>query len=229
MFASTSLGANSSKEIKRLVEKGANVNKPGDYGETVLFDVANRGDLDLVQFLLQHGADINHKSRANETALFKARRHPEIFKFLVENGCDTTCITRYDKVDIMYMLCTFENVELATYLLDKGLDIHRTFEYNTSYLDVAAKSSNLETVKLLLSRGAVVSRTDDWGNTPLHKSLFEAINIDVVKFLIANGADVNHKNNEGKSPLDIAKEWDNGSNDNDLYNNGSIYKLMTGN
>ncbi|ORX43942.1 ankyrin, partial [Piromyces finnis] len=48
------------------------INKEDEYGETPLSIICKKGNTDLIQFLIRHGADINKKNRYGDTKLIKA-------------------------------------------------------------------------------------------------------------------------------------------------------------
>jgi len=49
-----------------------NINKENKYGETPLFYACNSGKIDLVEYLVKHGADINKRNKYGNTPLFNA-------------------------------------------------------------------------------------------------------------------------------------------------------------
>ena len=77
---------------KYLVERGADINKENEYGETPLFEACENGKLVIVKYLIEHGADINKRNNTGETPLYKlrklyyARKNEEVEKYLVEHG-----------------------------------------------------------------------------------------------------------------------------------------------
>lgn len=61
--------------IKSLIEQGANLNEPSDYdGKTSLHLAAAEGHINVVHYLLQHGASFYVKDRRGRTPLFDAIR-----------------------------------------------------------------------------------------------------------------------------------------------------------
>ena len=61
--------------IKDLVEQGANLNAPSDYdGKTSLHLAASEGHVNVVQYLLLHGASFFVHDRRGRTPLFDAIR-----------------------------------------------------------------------------------------------------------------------------------------------------------
>lgn len=74
-------------------------------------------------------------------------------------------------------------------------------------LSDAAFQGDLETVKLLLDRGADVNAKNRDGNTPLIVAAFMC-RTEVVQYLLKNGASPTRKNNRGESALDVVSgDW----------------------
>lgn len=68
----------------------------------------------------------------------------------------------------------------------------------------AVKQGNIENVKELLSQGADINISDEYGETPLHSAALYG-HLDVVKYLVEQGADVDVKNKFWETPLDVAE------------------------
>ena len=61
--------------IKQLVEQGANLNEPSDYdGKTSLHIACGEGNVEIVKYLLLHGASVYVRDRRDRTPLFDALR-----------------------------------------------------------------------------------------------------------------------------------------------------------
>ena len=72
-------------------------------------------------------------------------------------------------------------------------------------LHQAAEHGHLETLKLLLVRGAEVDARDRWSWTPLHRAATQG-GWRVAEVLLQHGADVNAKTSDRKGPLDLARQ-----------------------
>ncbi|OUM70343.1 hypothetical protein PIROE2DRAFT_23126, partial [Piromyces sp. E2] len=66
------------------------INKMSRNGETPLFYACSSGNVNLVKYLTEQGADVNKISHDDEIPLFNACRggHETIVRYLVENGAD---------------------------------------------------------------------------------------------------------------------------------------------
>ena len=97
---------------------------------------------------------------------------------------------------VLSFLVIDERKELATYFATR-CDV-RDAEYwsGTSTLIVASEHGYLEIVQTLLGRGADVHKSNDYGDTALHKAS-ENGHIEVVRALLEAGADVHHSNDDG--------------------------------
>jgi len=76
--------------VKVLLDSGADVNEGVDGGQTALMEAARDGDLYKLRLLLDYGADVNAKSKYGASALRNAAvgRHREAVKMLIEHGAD---------------------------------------------------------------------------------------------------------------------------------------------
>ena len=115
------------REVKRLIESGADVNERNLYMnmsyETVLHMAIRTSSLEMVKYLLEYGADINCKNILNETALHSAVKFGclEKIKYLVEHGAKVTredC--RRGRCTVLWSACFKGNHVIVDYLLQHG-------------------------------------------------------------------------------------------------------------
>ncbi|MDN7245557.1 ankyrin repeat domain-containing protein [Planococcus shenhongbingii] len=144
-------------KVRKLIRKGADVNEADDSGFTPLRWAVQEGQLDIVQLLLSHGADINAIDEEGQTPLYQA----------AADG----------------------NSELVEYLLDNGADIDLSGDGVTPLIIASCyfDSNQLETVKLLVERGADIHAKDNEGQTALFYAEEYGID-DVTSFLKEQGA-----------------------------------------
>ena len=156
--------------------KDVDVNHSCDGGSTALHWVCQENYPEVVQALIDAGADIEAKDdREGCSPLLWACR-PVVGQFAV-----------------------------VKVLVKAGADVCVTSRKGDTCLTLAA-NGDTETVRTLLCMPEVdVSQSNDRGNTPLHCAVFKKRSA-VVDVLIDAGADIEARNNLGRTPLLVACE-----------------------
>lgn len=172
------------KQVKKLLEQGANPNSRGSYGETPLTENidGNKVNVEVVQALLDAGANPNARYGIKyETPLMLAMCPKDMSAQKVEPILDKGMDVR---------------TQVVKTLLSKGADVNaRNRSYSTA-LYYCDESEGLEKTKLLIKAGADVNARNMYGRTPL----FDA-NAEKIQLLVKAGADVNARDYEGFSAL----------------------------
>ena len=238
---------------KELIENGAEIDAAdGTWGSSPLLFAAQAGWKEVIQILLNAGANINFKSESGYDAIYFATEgeHTNIVKLLIECGIDI------DPTNIHYASAT-EQIDIIKLLLDHGVDINSKTQsghnclhyavYNNRYasakvlisrgadinakgkskqtpLHYAASRGQIEIVMLLLENGANTNSLDEVDETPLHNFILhnKNFNIEIIKVLLDHGADFKKRNKSGKSVIDLCKKTRNGTAIMDLI----ISKVM---
>ena len=75
-------------DVKRHLQRGADVNAKDNDGYTPLMAAAINGNPDVVKVLMEKGADVNARAEDGNTALelAKVNRHPDVVEFLKQHG-----------------------------------------------------------------------------------------------------------------------------------------------
>lgn len=113
------------EEARRLLANGADVNATRD-NSTSLYEVcAYRGGMEVTEFLVQAGADVNARNDDQRTPLHGActrRENKEKFvEFLLHNGADPNARDKNQKTPL-YDACRGGELEIARLLLKAGAD-----------------------------------------------------------------------------------------------------------
>lgn len=189
------------------IETDPDLIKGWDTGMGALFDsspltvACMGGQLEVVKWLLQTGAEPNNPVGRKPTLHWATYHSLEITKILLEAGAD---IMGKDEDGYTALHC---------------LSLHWEKK------DVKDGSAS-EIAQLLVKHGADVNDRNEWGGAPLH-SLGPDHNAEFVRALVELGADVNTLDNNGHSPLD--RLLDNISNPEGWTHPGQYYADSTAN
>ena len=203
--------------LKALVERGANVNprRGIDVHPPLDYAIMNE-NIEMVEYLLEHGADVNYTKSKNSPlsyAVFKNRA--DIARLLLERGAKLRWIYRHyydylmpsnlDNTPMVLFAAWKGNKEMVELLIEYGADVNEKSEEGLyTALGRAAEIGNIDVAELLIKKGADIEALDN-GNTPLLNAVFYN-KIKMVEFLIAKGADVNAKNRNGNTALRYARK-----------------------
>ena len=180
-----------------LYTHGAVVDVQGRDKFTALYVVSYHGQVDIMRWLLDRGADTSARSGYYATPLIEAAfsMHPEAVQVLLEHNADTNSCDvggqtplnsvfecRGDRRDQKGKL-----VEIVRRLLEHGADPNLCDNHYRSPLHRASSYGLLEAARLLLSYGAKVDEKDRDGMTPLQLAASEGHD-EITKLLLDHGA-----------------------------------------
>jgi len=150
-------------EVESVLRDGAD---PASTSEcnTALFDAIDNGAVEIVETLLNAGADLSRRhpimDRTPLTAAIEAE-DPGLIEVLVRHGVDPT------SASLPSLVRGADNPGAVHLALSAGIDVNeRDPETGRTALHVAAMYGFLHTVECLLHEGADRSEKDNWGNPP---------------------------------------------------------------
>ena len=160
-----------------------------EYHRTPLYRAAGFGHLNVVEYLVKKGANIECVTIEDVTPLYIAAQqgYLEIVQFLVENGANIEAQQK-DSARPLYVACHNGHIEIVEYLINKGADIEATENEGATPLHAAAEEGHLNIVQLLFQHGAKINSRDIYGYTPLNIA-FKNGHTEVCDFLIGKGAE----------------------------------------
>lgn len=159
--------------VSLLLDKGAKVNEPDEYGFTVLSLAISEQRLDLVQQLLEHGADPNLANESHMPNLNWAimLRDEEIVHALLEKGADAKGQDN-GGMPALYLACVDEDKAVLRLLLEHGAKPDVTYR-GWSTLHLAVTNDNAEITSLLLEKGADSRETLEDGRSLIELAIAE--------------------------------------------------------
>ncbi|MBD3398136.1 hypothetical protein GF413_03640 [Candidatus Micrarchaeota archaeon] len=220
------------QEAERLIEAGADVNAVDGLGWTPLMNAARKGHAEMVELLLDQGADPAAKRECKHlkcpTVIDYALRggSPVIVSTLLNKGTDNHPNSGSKKWKALLPLAIgLGRMEVVKLLLSNGLDVNvrigsdymrsmmiectaglqvnETIGSNgMSLLMLACITGRNEIAKLLLADGADVNQRDANGCTALMRATLSG-QMESVKLLLANGADANSVDKHGNTALNF--------------------------
>ena len=141
---------------KLIVENGADVNSiKKEQNLTPLMIAAHNGAKDIIDYLLDHGADINYQNSSRETCLFSAIKGQwtSIALHLIEKGANVNQrnINGYTPLSI----AVYQGMsETAEELIKKGAYINSQDNNGNTPLIIASMKDKINIVRLLLDHEA---------------------------------------------------------------------------
>lgn len=195
------------EDVKQLIAAGANAKaeKEGwQLGITPLHIAAKKGHKDIAAFLLEKGANIDARIKADndkgQTALLLAAMEgkSDVARLLLDKGAKTTAME--NGYTLLHAASESGMKWLAEKLLAAKHPVDATDENGDTPLLLAAKYGHPEVVKLLLAKNANKKHVSNNGSTLLHCAANGGL-LDLVNQLIAEGADPKLKNKRNATPF----------------------------
>lgn len=194
-----------------MIGDGADINSRTTRGETPLLLAAKHGALDMVGYLIRHGAELEARDGANGfTALHWAARryHSAVLRRLLVAGARVDARNASGQTPLWQAASQNEhgNSEVAHILVRAGADITAAGNRGNTPLSTAARAGHTPVVTYLLDQGADPGQANARGATALYQAV-AGNHVDTARVLLSRGADANIIA-DGRTPLQIALQQD---------------------
>jgi len=178
--------ANDLNEVKLLLTKEENVNQQLEDGTTALMEAAKKGRVEIADYLIKSGADLNYKmENTSETALDLAIRYnqPEMAELLFKRGIKYAIESEQMKTSLARAIIK-NRLKIVEVLLNHGAEVQN------GYLSLAMVYESYDVAKLLYARGAKLILPDNELNQLLMQAASKA-DMAVLNILFESGAKPN--------------------------------------
>jgi hypothetical protein len=142
--------------LKGLIIAGARINGTCVNQKSPLMLASANGHVDVVRYLLDHGAEVNKKESDGETALSLALElspNLDVVEVLMQSGADIDARDSLGRTPLMR--ATFANdSDRALYIISKGADVTIKSDEGETALGNAMKRGNQVLVEALKKAGA---------------------------------------------------------------------------
>ena len=192
-----------------LIEHGGDVNSTYD-NCTPLMIAAERGQMKLVTFLIEHGANLDRRDKDDQTALHYAVCGSdvscEILSYLIENGAEVNAFTRHDNCTPLMLACKYGHLNAVTSLIEHGakVNLQDAFGNTAVYYALNYSDGSPEVLSCLMRDRAAVNNACRRDNcTPLMMAC-QYGHMNAVTFLIEHGANMDLQDEDGNTALHYA-------------------------
>ncbi|TET69604.1 MAG: hypothetical protein E3J44_07725 [Candidatus Aminicenantes bacterium] len=171
-----------------------------------LIKAADKGDSEVVEALLDSGADINARDEQNQTALHQAasRGHTPIVKLLLERGADVNAKNLFAQTALVAPVYR-GSLDAVRALLGAGADVDTRSGFAGQTPLLAVSTGRTKVVETLLEEGADVNaKGEAYHETALMLAAI-AGNTATVKALLEKGADVKAASTDGRTAMMMAE------------------------
>jgi ankyrin repeat protein len=173
--------------IKFLLEQPGNtITKPTHDNRIYLHWAAAKGNLEIVNYLITKGSDINledsHGTTPITSAVSSGQKNTAIYDAFFKAGIDPK--KKYkDGANLLLMaIPNDKDLTLCNYFISKGLFLKDTDNYGNTAFNYAARTGNIELLKTLLQKG--IKPTDNALIIASEGSRRDANTLELYKYLV---------------------------------------------
>lgn len=189
-----------------LDQAPALINAQETGGWTPLIIAASKGNLKLVEQLLQRGADVNAKTHLDQTALYVSANNgfATVVNYLLDHGADARIRVKKSLESPAFAAIVGGHVAILERLVKHDSALLRLPTVSgATILHAAAQIGKEATVAMLLQAGADVHSTKKDGSSPLANAASLG-HVSIVRLLLNHGASLDSRNGFGGTPLHLA-------------------------
>jgi ankyrin repeat protein len=185
---------------KGLAIDSKDVNSQYFFDESTPLHLSSReGHVDIVRFLVEHGANTSAQDQLGQTPLHVAswNGHLDIARILVEHGANASAQDLRGSTPL-YSASANGHLDIARFLVEHGANTADQDRHGSTPLHSASGGGHLDIAQFLVEHGANAATQDGW--TPLHGASWHG-HLDIARFLVEHGTNVAAQDQQGRTPL----------------------------
>lgn len=198
------------KTIKYLLSiKGNEVDKMTHDGRNYLMWAAYKGNLELTQFLIDQGSQIDiiddHGYGLVTFTAVAGQTDPQMYDLLIQNGAKATETNREGANALLLLAPHLENDVMISYFVEKGLDMHAKDHEGNGMFNYAARMGNIQMMDKLIAKGLDYKNLNGIGGNAMifaSRGFRRHTNsLELYKYLEDKGINPSIVNQNGQTPL----------------------------
>lgn len=178
--------------VRGFMADGADVNAVNGLGQAPLHLAAENGRLQIVAFLLDHGARVDSPTAlySGTTALSLAawHEHLRVVDLLLSKGASANAADRQGRTPL-HFAARSQSGAAVQLLVNRGADVNARDRSGATPLHAAVVSKELATAEEIIRCGADVSGKDRYGYTPLHYAVRQG-DVEMARLLTSKGSKI---------------------------------------
>ena len=196
--------------IKYLLSmKGNEVNKITHDGRNYLMWAAYKGNMELMQYLIDQGSQTDiiddHGYNLMTFAAIAGQQNPAVYDMILKNGGKINDTNRAGANSLLLLSMHLEDETMLDYFKEKGLDLHSKDDKGNGLFNYAAKMGNIKMMDKYIEMGLDYKNLNkNGGNAMMFASqgYRRYTNpLSVYEYLESKGVEPNVVNEDGKTPL----------------------------
>ncbi len=199
------VGYGNTKDVRRHLNEGADVNKKNEQGQTPLHIAARNGSKNVAEVLIERGGEVDAKDNEGRTPLHLASEngHAPVIDLLITHKAQVNSRDKIGRTPLHHTALGVRGSNAALALISKKAGVDAQDKKGWTPLYLACLNNLPKMAELLINKGAKVNPTS--GPTPLMGAVRDG-HIRVVRVLLDNKAQVHGPATARQTPLHVAAE-----------------------
>lgn len=188
-------------KIEKYINKGVNINKKDEKGQTILFSLAAKRKLEALKILIKNGANLTLEDLHKKTVLDEAvdRNDGMMIRFLLDNGFNINHKNNSGRT-IFQNVAHMGNNKIFQIFMKYNADFNIKDGHGKTVLFDAVEGGNLDILKDVINNTNNLNILDENHQNALFSAVIKD-DISLATELILNGINVNFLDKDGQNVL----------------------------